>query len=210
MAGVRDRTQVVPVSFLACSVVSRMCIAHVRQLALLLAVVTSIVSCTSCNGNAPLASRSPASPARTASSAQGPARQGCPVTKAVRHATPPASIDATGPKPVPYVYDWFGNDALWVRLPLLGNLPAMRDPALGAWATKFPWWRIIPGALTITARRLDGPTGHFSGNPGTVDSYGTAGFDPSYLVWPSLGCWQVTGTVANQSLTIVMHVQAQR
>jgi hypothetical protein len=90
-------------------------------------------------------------------------------------------------------------------------LPAERDPDHpGAWVTKFPWWRSLSGALTITARRLDGPAGHFRGDAGTIDSYGPGGFDPSTLVWPVPGCWQVTGRVAGHSLTIVMRVTAVR
>lgn len=178
----------------------------VRRFALAAAVL-SVVGCTSANN--PQGGRS-ATPRIGASSPGPSAASGCPVTRATARAMPPRSADVSGLKPVPYVYDWFGNVVLWVRLPLRGDLPAWLDPTLGRLATKFPWWRAIPGALTITGQRLDGPTGGFRGNPGTVASYGPVGFDPSYLVWPSPGCWRVTGTVAHHSLTIVVRVQAQR
>lgn len=179
---------------------------HLRLLPPALAAAASIAGCTE-TITPPPGQPAPADTHET-SSLSATARQGCPVTVSTTRVAPPRSLDVSGPKPVPYVYDWYGNDALWVRLPLHGNLPAQRDPAIGALATKFPWWRVLPGALTISARRLDGPTGDFIGNPGTVGSYGRSGFDPSYLVWPAPGCWQVTGTIGDHSLTIVMRVHA--
>ncbi len=62
------------------------------------------------------------------------------------------------------------------------------------------------GTLTITARRLDGPSAGFHSQ--IPDGYGDVGFVPSGLYFPSPGCWQVTGSVANHSLTVVMLVQA--
>jgi len=73
-------------------------------------------------------------------------------------------------------------------------------------ATKFPWWRAVNGALTITGRRLDGPTGTFNAQIGSPGQYGGIGFDPSFLLWPSTGCWQITGTVAGRSLTVTLRV----
>jgi hypothetical protein len=116
-------------------------------------------------------------------------------------------MDASPPLPVPCIHGWYGNQALWAGVPPGGVLPAQRDPGTREWSTKFPWWRVLPGNLTITARRLDGP-GPGAGFRGEVPGgYGSSGFVPSGLVWPSPGCWQVTGTVARHSLTIVMRVQ---
>lgn len=120
------------------------------------------------------------------------------------HASPPASP----PLPVPYIHGWYGNTALWVGVPTDGALPAQRSsgtPWPHEWGTKFPWWRTIAGTLTVTARRLDGPsTGFHAQVPG---GYGPTGFTPSGLIWPAPGCWQVTGTVAGRSLTFVTLVK---
>jgi hypothetical protein len=108
---------------------------------------------------------------------------------------------------LPVRYGWYGDSALWVALPAGGVLPAMRTSLWpGEWGTKFPWWRLIRGNLTITARRLGGSDEGFHGQ--VPSGYGTIGFTPSGLIWPKLGCWQVTGTVDGHSLTLVMLVRA--
>jgi hypothetical protein len=105
---------------------------------------------------------------------------------------------------VPWVDIWYGNDALWTRLPPTGVLPALGEA--DSLSTKFPWWRIIPGRLTLQARRLDGPSDGFSGESPS-SGYGALGFIPSGLRWPDTGCWQVTGTVSGHSLTFTVWVQ---
>jgi hypothetical protein len=141
---------------------------------------------------------------------QGPpaaASAHCPVTRPMRHLSAPTGA-VTGGLGVPN--GWYGNAALRVAVPTRGVLPAGRPYGSqwpGEWGTKFPWWRLIPGKLTITARRLDGPSAGFHAEiagPG----YGKLGFQPSGLIWPEPGCWQVTGTVASHSLTIVVRVRA--
>jgi hypothetical protein len=108
---------------------------------------------------------------------------------------------------VPYVEDWYGNGVLWVMLPPGGVLPAYRQPV--RLTTKFPWFRLEPGAFQVTGERLDGPTSDFSASPGDVSAYGATGFVPSDLMWSSPGCWRVTGTVVGKgSLTITMRVEA--
>jgi hypothetical protein len=110
--------------------------------------------------------------------------------------------------PVPYIHGWYGNTALWVGVPAGGVLPAERPygtPWPDEWGTKFPWWRMIAGTLTVTARRLDGPSAGFHAE--VPDGYGPIGFVPSGLIWPAPGCWQVTGKVAGRSLTFVTRVR---
>jgi hypothetical protein len=36
--------------------------------------------------------------------------------------------------------------------------------------------------------------------------YGNLGFQPMYLVFPSPGCWQITGRIGDRSLTFVVEV----
>src|SRR6266542_540599 len=96
-------------------------------------------------------------------------------------ATPPPPLEPSGVPPVPYVKYWYGNDVLWVMLPQKGVLPTQCDPSSGRLVTKYPWWRIQPGALQVTAERLDGLTKEFSASTGDVEAYG------ALLRWPKPG-----------------------
>ena len=165
------------------------------------AVLMAATACTS--ARTPIASSagpaSPTTPVPTTSLA-------CQVTRSDANGVPPSAIPTAEAPPVPYVQDWFGNNALWVRLPKDTGLPAQYDPTLKTLATKFPWWRTLNGKLTVTAQRLDGPTGQFQAQIGSPEEYGDIGFDPSYILWPSTGCWRLTGTVAGRSLTVTVRV----
>ena len=165
----------------------------------------SAVSVVSCSSARPPSTSSPQPTATPSFLAPGT----CPVTLPRAGATPPPQlgIRPSDAKPVPYVEDWYGNSVLWVSLPPGGTLPASREPT--RLTTKFPWFRVVPGSLQVTAERLDGPTGDFSASPGDVSAYGASGFDPSLLMWSSPGCWRVTGTVVGHgSLAITMRVAA--
>ena len=74
----------------------------------------------------------------------------------------------------------------------------------GALSMKWPWWRVVPGQLTITGRRLDGLPAPLRAR--IPNGYGEIGFQPVALVFPAPGCWEVTGRVANASLTFVTRV----
>jgi hypothetical protein len=126
----------------------------------------------------------------------------CDVTRSTPSARPPAPIEPLS-RPVPWVGDWYGNDALWVRLPPTGVVPAASDRQ--QLSTKFPWWRTHPGKLTVAAQRLDGPTGAFHAD--VPDGYGDLGFQPTGLDWTAPGCWRITGTVRDTSLTFIVWVQ---
>jgi hypothetical protein len=58
--------------------------------------------------------------------------------------------------------------------------------AASQWGTKFPWWRVIPGKLTITEHRLGGSATGFHAVVADVHGYGEAGFTPSALYWSKL------------------------
>ena len=95
--------------------------------------------------------------------------------------------------------DWYGNDALWVRLSTTGVVPA--DPGL---SVKFPWWRAVPGKLTLS--------GHLVGGAGTMTpvvahGYGNVGFQVTGMRFSAPGCWAVTGKVQDKTLTVVVWVQ---
>ena len=69
--------------------------------------------------------------------------------------------------------------------------------------TKFPWWRIVPGQLSVEAD-LVGSTEKVEGI--VPQGYGDSGFTPSGLLFSEEGCWRVTGSFADQELTFVLWV----
>ena len=171
------------------------------------AVTIMTASCTATTP--PTATPSPRPPAAS-SEAHLAAPASCPVTRPLLDASPPAHLHAINHFTY-YLNGWYGNAALWVGMPIHGVLPAGRPygtPWAGReWATKFPWWPVIPGKLTITAHRLDGLSTGFHSQVAGLSSIGKARFIPSGLVWPAPGCWQVTGTVSGRSLTFVTWVK---
>jgi hypothetical protein len=70
---------------------------------------------------------------------------------------------------------------------------------------KFGWWRGEAGALRIEGRRLDAPAPLAARIP---EGYGDAGFQASGILFPTQGCWEVTGRVGGASLTFVTLVLA--
>jgi hypothetical protein len=72
---------------------------------------------------------------------------------------------------------------------------------------KFPWDRGVHGHLHVTGRRID------DGAPplrALFSEYGSTGFQPSTLVFPTEGCWEVTGRVGPSTLTFVTSVVLAR
>lgn len=99
----------------------------------------------------------------------------------------------------------FGNAQLGTEIPQEGARVIPNRPNPNALAVKWGWWRLIPGRLSISGRRLD-----TSAPPLEADipsGYGDMGFQSSALNFPTLGCWSVTGRVGNSSLTFVTLVQ---
>lgn len=165
-----------------------------------MAIVTA--SCTS-------ASRPPATstanPAAASSAAHLAVPASCPVTRPTPRASPPPQLHAIDNFAF-YLHGWYGNSALWVGVPMHGVLPAMHPygtPWASEWGTKFVWWPLSQGTLTIAARRLDGPSAGFHSQISDPGHIGKSRFIPSGLIWPAPGCWQVTGTVRGHSLTFV-------
>jgi hypothetical protein len=69
---------------------------------------------------------------------------------------------------------------------------------------KFGWTRGVRGRLRIEGRRLDAPASPLRSV--IPDGYGEIGFQPTYLVFSTPGCWEVTGRVGDASLTFVTKV----
>jgi hypothetical protein len=67
----------------------------------------------------------------------------------------------------------------------------------GALGIKFGWMRGAQGRLTISGRRLDAPAAPLRSQVNSV-AYGNIGLQPSYLIFTTPGCWEVTGQVGNR------------
>jgi hypothetical protein len=137
----------------------------------------------------------------TASPVASPAA--CPVTRP-NGDQPPANANVFGRGNGDY-----GNDVLWTSLWVWGkgevDVPAdhvMPDGSFGE--MKWPWYRYVPGRLTIEGRRLDAPA--LPLRAAISDGYGDSGFILSGLIFPTGGCWEVTGRVGDGSLTFVVLV----
>jgi hypothetical protein len=101
----------------------------------------------------------------------------------------------------------FENDSLIVTLPAKfvfgpGN-PGFMDVD-GALGIKVGWERKRKGHLEIRGKRIDA-----SAPPARayIFDYGDTGFQPMYLVFPTPGCWEITGEVAGGRLTVVTLVE---
>jgi len=100
-----------------------------------------------------------------------------------------------------------GNGRLWVALYPRGIIRARRDNVQpnGDLAFKFPWTRGVKGQLTITGRRLDAAAPPV--RSWIPKGYGRSGFQSSAVIFPTAGCWEVTGHVGSASLTVVASVR---
>jgi hypothetical protein len=104
----------------------------------------------------------------------------------------------------------YGNEALQAVLPGGGKFVFRpggagfvdRDGALGI---KFAWDRLMAGALSVGGRRLDGEAG--PARAYMSNGYGDIGFQPIYLVFPTPGCWEITGRISEAKLTFILLVE---
>jgi hypothetical protein len=74
----------------------------------------------------------------------------------------------------------------------------------GSLAMKFWWWRLKPGALKIEGRRLDADAPPLRAR--IPDGY-PRGFQSTALIFPTVGCWEVTGHLGEEQLTFVTLVE---
>jgi hypothetical protein len=122
------------------------------------------------------------------------AEKPCPVTRP-NGRRPPGENSYAGSR-------FLGNGALWTDLYPNPNRPRPDDVRKdGSIVIKVPWWRGVRGRLTIEGRRLD--TSAPSLTAWVPDGYGPKGFQSSAIIFPTPGCWEVTGRVGDASLTFV-------
>lgn len=103
----------------------------------------------------------------------------------------------------------YGNGKLWTNLPLNGKLQVVPDDQ-GALSEKWIWYRTVHGHLSISGRRLDGSGDFHTGPLEEIVVGRDTGLLVNSLVFPSEGCWQITGTAGDATLTFVLEVHAQR
>ena len=69
---------------------------------------------------------------------------------------------------------------------------------------KVGWQRKRKGKLEVSGKRLDGAAPPARAY---IHDYGDTGFQPIYLVFPTPGCWEITGEVSGGRLTFVTLVE---
>ena len=74
----------------------------------------------------------------------------------------------------------------------------------GSLAMKFWWWRLKPGPLRIEGRRLDDVAPALRAD--IPEGY-PRGFQATALVFPTVGCWEVTGYLGEEQLKFVTLVE---
>lgn len=137
-------------------------------------------------------------PQRVHCSAAGTSSTICPVTK-------PNGNPPPGEAPSSLFY---GNGTLWTALWPEGTVPfgANGPGSIGADGSlnmKFPWWRKSEQELKITGRRLDAPAPPLRANIGASTDVHMV---PADIIFPTEGCWEVTGKAGTDTLTFVAHV----
>jgi hypothetical protein len=130
-------------------------------------------------------------------------------TPAPCHVTAPNGIVADGGEPT---RDSFGNPGL-----SLGPFGLWPDGTVvfkpggagfltrnGSLGMKFGWQRGVRGQLMIEGHRLDAPASPLRAE--VPNAYGDLGFQPTYVIFPTPGCWEVTGHVGDATETFVTRV----
>ncbi|MCI0560746.1 MAG: hypothetical protein MN733_19860 [Nitrososphaera sp.] len=96
---------------------------------------------------------------------------------------------------------------MWTILPTNGKL-LITPEVDGSLREKFPWWRAVQGRLTIQGQRLDAPAEPLLAY--IPEGYGDTGFQASGLIFPSEGCWEVTGKAGDAKLMFVVEVEVNK
>ncbi len=127
----------------------------------------------------------------------------CPVTEPNGFLPPPGEhVFGRGP-------GGHGSQALWTNLWTWGERkvvvpPSHVNPDGSLGGMKWPWWRGVHGELEIEGRRLDDAAPPLHADIPT--GYGERGFQVSGLIFPTAGCWEVTGRVGAARLSFVVLV----
>jgi|GEM_PF-1138395 hypothetical protein len=121
----------------------------------------------------------------------------CPVTEPNGSLPPGETVESP---------EYLGNGELWTALWPDGKVMMEQHnlEADGSLSMKWGWVRAVTGTLTIEGHRLDADAEPLRAD--IPDGYGDTGFQVSALIFPTTGCWEVTGRVGDASLTFVTEV----
>lgn len=103
----------------------------------------------------------------------------------------------------------YGNGQLWTILPVDGKLQVVPGEQ-GKLGEKWMWYRTVHGHVSVSGRRLGGPESFQTGPLEEIVVGRDTGLLVEDLVFPSEGCWQITGTAGGTEITFVVNVQAKR
>jgi hypothetical protein len=179
-----------------------------------LAVALSLAACTSSPSASTSSGESGAASSTHTVTSTAPVSQ-LPVTRADARDCPVTLPGHAGPRGTRQAFfGWgasYGSGDLWVGglwpHGVIAAGPGFVDRH-GRVGMKFGWWRGVAGRLHITGRRLDAPAPHVVADASS--GYGGTGFQPSGVIFPTEGCWEVTGRVGQESLTFVTFVIKKR
>ena len=121
------------------------------------------------------------------------------------HVTAPNGSTPPGERPSPRFH---GDENLWTMLWPEGTIvfrpggPGFVLPD-GSLQMKFPWWRGVQGRLIIEGRRLDAVAPPLRAH---IPNGYTSGFQATGLIFPTPGCWEVTGHAGDATLSFVVSV----
>jgi hypothetical protein len=76
-----------------------------------------------------------------------------------------------------------------------------RDGSLGM---KFGWRRGVSGQLEIEGHRVDAVAPPLRSE--VPSGYGDRGFQATYVIFPTPGCWEVTGRVGDAKVTFITRI----
>ena len=140
-----------------------------------------------------------------------PSASGAPCVTTATHMVPPQEamdffVAGTSPRPTFASREewarggtWYGDDRIWLGLPEGGAIRANQLP----FSLKIPSWQTAAGPVAITGRRLDGPGSATGTVPEPIHG---SGFQPSSVVFPTPGCWEVTYSVDSQPLRFIVRI----
>ena len=137
---------------------------------------------------------------------------GCAVT-APNHRPLPDIVRAKAGMPADTTsLPFHGNGQIWTSLWPEGTVvfrkggPGFVFPD-GSLKMKFLWLMAGDGPLTLEGRRLDGEAGPLRSE--MSDGFVGRGFQPSYLIFATAGCWEVTAKSNGSALSFVTRVTTE-
>ena len=129
----------------------------------------------------------------------------CDVTQPNRNTPPAALVEKVGYNGGPAAL-MHGNGTIWTGLWRDGIVLVTPKQVLpdGSLRMKFFWFLAADGPLTVTGKRLDANAAALRTD--IAAGFTGAGFQPSHLIFPTEGCWEITATANGSELTFVTRV----